>query len=271
VRPPRASGVLTSVRPLASRDPTTVSTCRDFGISWRWNNPLQPAAVGRFEYVDEGDARSRGKSVRGWLTDAALFGIAVLYAVGWWLALIDDPSRDSARITILFAAALVACCTLWLRRRWPVPVAVALIVVTTVDDLASGAMLVALLTVAIHRSIRTTAIVCAARVLAVSVYVPLRAGWGEEVRWAVAFAVASSLGVVGWGLFVRHRRQLILSLRERADRAEVEARLRAWRGRRSPARCTTCSDIGCPCSACTPARLSTTPPRRRQRSPVRPG
>jgi hypothetical protein len=57
---------------------------------------------------------------------------------------------------------------------------------------------------------------------------------------------------VGWGLFVQHRRQLALSQRDRAARAETEARLRAEQaqdhaGPRSPARCTTSSATACPC------------------------
>jgi signal transduction histidine kinase len=39
--------------------------------------------------------------------------------------------------------------------------------------------------------------------------------------------VAIQGAAVGWGLFVRHRRELVLSLRDRAARAETEARLLA--------------------------------------------
>jgi signal transduction histidine kinase len=39
--------------------------------------------------------------------------------------------------------------------------------------------------------------------------------------------VAVQSAAVGWGLFIRFRRQLVLSLRDRAERAETEAQLRA--------------------------------------------
>lgn len=159
--------------------------------------------------------------------DTVLVVISVLYAFGWYVSLLENPAKDPDRMTGFFLVAVLASCALWVRRRWPVGVAVVLLPVTLVDDLASGAMLSALLTVAIHRPVRITALVCTARVLSVVVFLPLRAGTAPEVQWALAFAVVSSVGVVGWGLFVRHRRQLIVSLRERAARAEVEARLRA--------------------------------------------
>ena len=47
------------------------------------------------------------------------------------------------------------------------------------------------------------------------------------VAWILAYTVSLTLAVVGWGLFIRHRRQLIVSLQDRAARAETEARLRA--------------------------------------------
>jgi signal transduction histidine kinase len=44
--------------------------------------------------------------------------------------------------------------------------------------------------------------------------------------------VLLTAAVVGWGMFVRSKRQLLLSLRDRARRAETEARLRAEQAQR---------------------------------------
>ncbi|WP_163508109.1 sensor histidine kinase [Fodinicola acaciae] len=170
------------------------------------------------------------RSGRDWAADLALFGAAVGYAAWFYLLALADPGKKAGPLTIGVGVAIVASVlAVAFRRRWPVAVAVAMIPVSTVVDLSAGAQLVALLTVAIHRPVKTTAVVCALRVLAVSVYVPVRASSvlpADVVAWVVAFAVATSVGVVGWGLFVRHRRQLIMSLRDRAERAEAEAKLR---------------------------------------------
>jgi signal transduction histidine kinase len=48
---------------------------------------------------------------------------------------------------------------------------------------------------------------------------------------SMAFAVLSFLLIIAWGMFVRARRQLIWSLRERAERAEAEQRLLAEQAR----------------------------------------
>ena len=47
----------------------------------------------------------------------------------------------------------------------------------------------------------------------------------------IAIAVLAIGGVVAWGMFVRARRQLVLSLRERAERAEAEQQLRVEQAR----------------------------------------
>jgi signal transduction histidine kinase len=49
---------------------------------------------------------------------------------------------------------------------------------------------------------------------------------------SVSFTVIITITVVGWGMFVRSRRQLLMSLRDRARRAETEAQLRAEQAQR---------------------------------------
>ena len=50
--------------------------------------------------------------------------------------------------------------------------------------------------------------------------------------WAtVAWGVVITLTVLAWGMFVRARRQLIVSLRDRAERAEAEQQLRVAQAR----------------------------------------
>jgi signal transduction histidine kinase len=124
-------------------------------------------------------------------------------------------------------AGALGCAALWLRRRWPVGLAVALVALSAFSELVAVAMVVALFTVAVHRPPRTTAFVFAFSLLAPLLYVVLRPEPGTPNFLLFLLGVAVQGGVVGWGLFVRHRRQLLLSLRDRAARAETEAQLRA--------------------------------------------
>ncbi len=128
------------------------------------------------------------------------------------------------------AAGALACAALWLRRRWPVGLALALIPVASVFDFASGAQLAALFTVAAHRPGRVTAWVGGLSLCAGAVYTLASPPRDLTPAWTaglVLFWTAASLAVIGWGVSVRHRRQLDQSRRERAARAREDVRLRA--------------------------------------------
>jgi hypothetical protein len=171
------------------------------------------------------------RSRRDWVVDAGAFLLAAGYAV-----VTADARQRAGSLPVpawLFdvdqVVGALGCVALWWRRRWPVGLAVTLVALSTFSELVAGAMVVALFTVAVHRPPRTTAAVFALSLLAAVVYVLLRPDPGEPRLPLLLLGVAIQGAAVGWGLFVRHRRQLVLSLRERAAAAETEARLRARR------------------------------------------
>ena len=101
---------------------------------------------------------------------------------------------------------------------------------------------------------------------------PLLCPGDDYVLTELVLGVLITGFVIGWGLFVRARRQLVHSLRERAQRLEAEQRLRVEQAREaerraSRARCTTSWRTASRCSASTPARSSSSRRLRRRRSP----
>ena len=131
------------------------------------------------------------------------------------------------------ALGALSCAALFLRRRWPTRLAVVLVLLTAVFETVGGAMLVALFTVAIHRAPARTAVVFALSLVSATCFVLVRPdpeGSAASLVWMLGLAAQSA--AVGWGLFVRHRRQLIASLREQARRAGMEADIRAEQAQR---------------------------------------
>jgi signal transduction histidine kinase len=175
-------------------------------------------------------AGSRRRSRRDWAADCCLFLLAAgTGAVLAWLAA-QEPGTPHPALAVDQVAGALACAALWLRRRWPVGLALALIPVAAVFDFASGAQLAALFTVAVHRPGRVTAAVGGLSLCAGMAYTLARPPRDLTPAWTaglVLFWAAVSLAVIGWGISVRHRRQLDQSRRERAARAGEEARLRA--------------------------------------------
>lgn len=167
------------------------------------------------------------RSHRDRLADAALFLFAAVFSVVTSDSVVIDPDLPPALLAADQAAGALACAALFLRRRWPVPLAVALLATGTVSHFVTGATLVALFTVAAHRPPRTTLR------LAVPAYAPMvvflargpEPGSPDTDSALAYFALVAA--ALGWGLYVRSRRQLVASLRERADRAAEEARREA--------------------------------------------
>jgi signal transduction histidine kinase len=168
---------------------------------------------------------------RDWVADAALFLLAALFGLLAAAGRLESSTLPDPPwlFDLDQVAGALGCAALWLRRRWPVQLAVALVALSTFSELVAGAMVVALLTVAIHRPPKTTTVVFGLSLVAAVVYVIVRPEPGVPAVLTFLLGLAVQGAAVGWGLFIRHRRQLVASLRDRAARAETEARLRAER------------------------------------------
>ncbi|MEU9162095.1 histidine kinase [Streptomyces sp. NPDC048424] len=126
----------------------------------------------------------------------------------------------------------LACAAVLLRRRWPVQLAVVLLLAGSQAHYLTGPTMVAVFTVAATRPWKTTAWVAALAFAPLPVFLWQLADMPEERAGAAVTYFALIAGSIGWGLFRRSRQQLIASLRERAELAEADAESRAERARR---------------------------------------
>ncbi|HYO20259.1 MAG TPA: histidine kinase [Dermatophilaceae bacterium] len=159
------------------------------------------------------------------VVDGLVFVVAVgLGALFLSPELHDNPNPLSATgVVVDVGAGVLACCCLWWRRRWPVGVALACLLLGTVSSSATPAGLLALSSLAVHRPARPTLLVTALwlpSVLAYAVYSPTTGPIS-----VVLFVMPLAFAATGWGMFIRARRQLLLSLRDRALRAEADKEL----------------------------------------------
>ncbi|GAA3500663.1 histidine kinase [Streptomyces prasinosporus] len=171
------------------------------------------------------------RTARDWVVDFSCFLLAVLIGLlgADTLQNSDLPRALSAADQMLGA---LSCAAVWLRRRWPFGLAVAMLPVSFLSETSGGVAVIALFTLAVHRPFRYVAWVAGAQL----VLAPLYFWWRPDPDLPYAAAVVLILvltgATVGWGMFVRSKRQLMLSLRDRARRAETEARLRAEQAQR---------------------------------------
>ncbi|CUU59404.1 Signal transduction histidine kinase [Parafrankia irregularis] len=177
--------------------------------------------------------RTVHRSGRDWLVDVLVFVLAAgLGGLFVYSALqSEEESATTLELVVDLALGGLSCCALWLRRRWPVGITVAIGLVVVVSASAVMASVVAVFTVAVHRRAKVLAGVITLHLCA-SVGYGLYRPSADSPVWVDLFFTTLILSVVAaWGMLVRARRQLVLSLRERAERAEATQRLRAEQAR----------------------------------------
>ena len=109
------------------------------------------------------------------------------------------------------------------RRRWALGVALTCLLLGTFSSSATPAGLLALFSLAVHRPVRQTLLVAALWIpslLLFAVYSPT-----TDLLTVFLQVTPLALAVTAWGMFIRARRQLLFTLRERAVRAEADQRL----------------------------------------------
>ncbi|MGS2616473.1 sensor histidine kinase [Micromonospora sp. LZ34] len=177
------------------------------------------------------------RTTRDWIVD----GLAFLLSLGWVLLVTLDAATPDPELAApppydwMIAAdallGLVCCGLLWLRRRWPLGLAVATLPLTAFSMASAVALLIIYFTLVVHRRTAVALAMTAAGLCTNFAFAYLRPEPDMPYWVSTAWGVVLSLAVLAWGMFVRARRQLIVSLRERAERAEAEQQLRVAQAR----------------------------------------
>jgi signal transduction histidine kinase len=201
-------------------DVATVEMKRGLGPE-RWQRRLLPGSM-----VDGPGAR---RSLRDWAVDA----LVTIVALGLGVLAMHDTwhQQDAALRVIDVLLGVAATVALWDRRRHPVGVAVLVVPAAMTSSLAGGAALVVLFNAAIRCGRRELAWITLASVASFSVYSLIYATTGPDLRDNLLLGMLVLGFAIGWGLFVRVRRDLVDSLRERNARLEEESRLRGDQAR----------------------------------------
>ncbi|MFG3282193.1 sensor histidine kinase [Streptomyces sp. NPDC048111] len=198
------------------------------GPEFRW---LLPSAVADPELP--GDRSRPRRTVRDWAVDLCAFLGAALIGMLTADALGKTPGYSDTVMVLDQLVGALACCAVWLRRRRPAGLALVLALVSLVAPVASGAFLVALFSLAVHRPFKPLVLGVGGVAVLSSVFQPVvRPDPTTSLLTNAVVGTVLILLVTGWGMLVRSRRQLVVALRERAARAEAEAALRAENAQR---------------------------------------
>jgi signal transduction histidine kinase len=201
----------------------------DLPAARRW---LLPSALA--DELDPGALRSGRprRTARDWIVDFSCFALAVVTGLLAAESMAKDPNLPEHVAAVDQVIGALSCGAVWLRRRWPLGLAIAMLPVGLLSNTAGGAGLISLFTLAVHRPFRYVAWIGGMSLAVLPVFFRLRPDPDLSYPAVLVFTGLLIVSAIGWGMFVRSKRQLMLSLRDRARRAETEARLRAEQAQR---------------------------------------
>lgn len=156
----------------------------------------------------------------------------VISAIGW-LPVAPDQAHDHPYW--FFADLLIGLAgyvAVFFRRRWPVPIALALALASAVSGTVSGPAVLALASLATRRRWRELALVGSVAFAASQLFTTIFPTNNGEPAWLnVLVNAIFTAAILSWGMYVGSRRELIWTLRNRAERAEDEQELRVAQAR----------------------------------------
>jgi signal transduction histidine kinase len=153
-------------------------------------------------------------------------------AAAAWLPMADEQGKQEELFLLDVSLALVAFVAVFFRRRWPVPIAVFTGVLSAFSGLAAGPAVLAAVSVATRRRLWQIAVVAVVSLAAGQTVVHVQPVQGDEPAWlTLTVNTIFVAGALGWGMYIGSRRELMWTLRHRAERAEAEQGLRVAQAR----------------------------------------
>ena len=130
------------------------------------------------------------------------------------------------------AGGLLALLLSFYRRRWPLPIAVISNALGAVSVSASGPGVLTAVSLATRRVVWQIVVVAVVGLTGAVIYPLFGVTPTNDPLWVnFTFGIAFTVAFMVWGMYLGSRRELLWTLRDRADRAESEQELRVAQGR----------------------------------------
>jgi signal transduction histidine kinase len=148
-----------------------------------------------------------------------------------WVPIVERQSSEQFVLDV--GLGLVAYVLVFgFRRRWPVPIALLANVLAAFSGFASGPAVLAIVSVASRRRWREIAPVAVVGFVGAVFFAVWQPTNDDDSIWLVlSINAIAAAAMIAWGLYIGSRRELIWTLKNRAERAESEQELRVAQAR----------------------------------------
>lgn len=177
------------------------------------------------------DPASRPELTRWGSTWRYLLCAVISLAV--WPSYLETRTDQADPLFLLdMGVGLVSFGVLFLRRRYPIAIGMFTGLISALSPLASGPATLAAVSVATGRRWLPIIVVGVAQVIGAEVLLLQQPVDDSLPHWIGSLVnVVAIAACMGWGMYIGSRRELLWTLRERAERAEAEQELRAGKAR----------------------------------------
>jgi signal transduction histidine kinase len=168
-----------------------------------------------------------------WYSQAWRLALALSFSAAVWVEVAEGQAEVSHLwISADIALGVVAFVAVLLRRRWPVPVGVVTLALGALSATATGAATLALVSVSTRRKGWEIGPLAVLNLVSAQVFVAYQPVTNPSPWWVdLGVNAVAIVAATAWGLYLGSRRELLWTLRDRAERAETEQALRAANAR----------------------------------------
>lgn len=167
-----------------------------------------------------------------WVSHAWRYALCLAISAAVWQSVAQIEWREHRLFFgTELALGLAAYVLVHFRRHAPVRIALAIAAMSALSGIAAGPATLAAVSVATRRVSWQVAVVGVANFAAAQTYTTVAPFVDNDPVITTAVNLAVNAGMMGWGLYLGSRREIIWTLRTRAERAEREQGLRVAQAR----------------------------------------